>query len=226
MSEPFVVKDCSLIVLSTGRQARTLWEFSSHLQAVPLSSIYHHFWGSRLQPLFDEPEFQNDFASWARHGLHDPLLSEQLAVLDPTDFVNLEDLRRETVEIVEQRLAADDYASWIQAQYPFAFVHSQIVIFDTPLLVKKPSDLAAVAPALPLGSVFFHFIDARRRPEIGMDDFRTWLLKYWPGHDGLVQALARVEPYFCTLAELRERLARTISDYFHKRTDEGFAGSV
>lgn len=213
MPEPFLVKDCSLIALSTGKHARNLRELSTFLQSVPIGSVYHHFWGNRLQPRFDEPEYQNDFASWTRHGLHDPVLSEQLAVLDPTDYPDLEDLRRDVVDILEQRLAQEDYVSWVQAQYPFSFVHAQTVIFDTSLRVNAPGDFARVLPKFSLGSVFFHFIDARRRPYVGKDDFRTWLMKNWPGNDELASALAHVDPYFCTLAELRDKLTKVFQTH-------------
>ncbi|MBI5060590.1 hypothetical protein HZB60_12525 [candidate division KSB1 bacterium] len=213
-TEPFRVKDCSLIALSTGKHARSLREFATHLQSVPIASVYHHFWGTRLQPRFDEPEYQNDLASWVRHGLHDPVLSEQLAVLDPTDYPDLEELRRDVVDIIEQRLASDDRVSWVQAQYPFSFVLAQTVIFDSTIRIASPEEFASAMPRLTLGSVFFHFIDARRRPFVRMDDFRTWLTTYWPGYDGLIQALADVEPYFCTLAELRDRLTNSCRDYF------------
>jgi hypothetical protein len=214
MSEPFRVKDCSLIALSTGKHARNLREFSSLLQSVPIGSLYQHFWGNRLQPRFDEPEYQNDFASWARHGLHDSILSEQLAVLDPTDYPDLEDLRREVMDILEQRLAQDDYASWVQAQFPFSFVHAQTVVFDTNLRVNTPEDFVQKIQKFALGSIFFHFVEARRRPYIGKDDFRSWLMTHWKGYEDLITDLAHVDPYFCTLAELRDRLGRVFIDYF------------
>lgn len=214
MPEPFRVKDCSLIALSTGKHARNLREFSTLLQTVPLGSVYHHFWGNRLQPRFDEPEYQNDFASWMRHALHDSVLSEQLAVLDPTDYPDLEDLRRDITDILEQRLAQDDYVSWVQAQYPFSFVHAQTVIFDTHLRVSAPKDFVDMMPKFSLGSVFFHFIEARRRPYIGKDDFRTWLMNHWPGDQTLETSLAHVDPYFCTLAELRDKLTAVFRRHF------------
>ncbi len=216
-SEPFHVKDCSLIALSTGRHAGNLREFVSELQSIPIASVYHHFWSNRLQPRFEEPEYQNDFAAWARHGLHDPILSEQLAVLDPADFPNLEDLRREVIEIAEQRLATDDRVSWVQAQHPFSFVYDKTIIFDSNICVTTPQDFVIVLPRLSLGSIFFHFIDARRRPTVGIDDFRTWLTNFWPGHADLIGLLADVEPYFCTLAELRERIAFAFEQNFSGR---------
>ena len=50
---PFAVKDCALITMATGIKVQTLREFASALKDIPLGSIYHHFWGRLLQPLFD-----------------------------------------------------------------------------------------------------------------------------------------------------------------------------
>lgn len=219
MPESFFVKDCSLIALSTGKHARNLREFALLMQSIPIGSIYHHFWGNRLQPRFDEPEYQNDFAAWARHALHDSVLSEQLAVLDPTDYPELEGLRKDVIDILEQRLAQDEYVSWVQAQYPFSFIRAQAVIFDTHLRVTRPEDFTEIMPKLSLGSIFYHFIEARRRPYIGMDDFRTWLKNHWPNERELETALAHVDPYFCTLAELRQKLTMVFRAHFRSRTE-------
>ncbi|MEJ2700769.1 MAG: DUF5752 family protein, partial [Desulfuromonadales bacterium] len=68
---PFAIRDCALITLASGVQAQTLKEFREGLKKVPAGSISHHFWGRLLRPQFDEPEYNNDFASWASRGLHD-----------------------------------------------------------------------------------------------------------------------------------------------------------
>ena len=84
--KPFDVRECALISLATGVSVQTLREFREALLTVHPSSVYHHFWGRLLQPHFDEPEYNNDFAGWAIHGLDDRSLAERLAVIDPTDY--------------------------------------------------------------------------------------------------------------------------------------------
>ncbi|MFH1011637.1 MAG: DUF5752 family protein [bacterium] len=214
--KPFAVKDCSMVAISAGRHARSLRELSMHLQAVELDSIYQHFWGGRLRPQFDEPEFQNDFASWVRHALHDHVLSEQLGVLDPTDYRHLEDLRAELVDIIEQRLAKNDYLSWAQAEQPFTFVKAQIVVFDTHRRIKDVEELCSVFPYLSLGSVFYHFIEARRREPMGIDDFRAWLARFNSQHQQLMEWLAAVDPYFGSLSDLRHRISEVLQRYLEK----------
>ena len=94
---PFAVKDCALITIATGIRVQNLKEFAVALKDVPLGSIYHHFWGRLLRALFDEPEYNNDFASWASRGLHDKPLAEQLSMVIPTDYQDLEGLRQELI---------------------------------------------------------------------------------------------------------------------------------
>jgi hypothetical protein len=60
--------------------------------------------------------------------------------------------------------------------------------------------------------VFYHFIDARRRREDGLDDFRGWLEGFGPRYAALIEALAHVDPYFSTLSELRLELARVFRE--------------
>lgn len=206
----FSIKDCALIAISTGRRARTLGELCEHLQTVSIDSVYYHFWGGLIQARFDEREYNNDFAAWVRHALHDAPLAERLAVLDPSDFAELEDLRRELLELIEQRLDESESLHWVRATRTFEFIRSQIVIFDTRHRIQSPQQLTEVLPQLSTGSIFYHFIDARRRVADGVDDFREWLAAFGERYADLRERLAGVEPYFSSMTEIRERLTQAV----------------
>ncbi len=64
LGQPFVLKDCALIAIGTGRKAHTLTELRDQIRDVTIESIYHHFWGGLLGARFEEREFNNDFAVW------------------------------------------------------------------------------------------------------------------------------------------------------------------
>src|SRR5882672_669917 len=96
----FRFKDCALTTLSLGRSAHTLRELRDGVAEVPAESISHHFYESLLRPVFDDPEYRNDFALWARRHLHDNLLAERLGVLDPLEHEDLESLRRQVLEVI------------------------------------------------------------------------------------------------------------------------------
>ncbi|HEY9198832.1 MAG TPA: DUF5752 family protein [Gammaproteobacteria bacterium] len=213
---PFRIRDCALAVLATGRKARVLQEFRTVLSEVEPSCLYHHFWGGLLQPRFDEREYNNDFAAWVHHGIHDAVLAERLAALDPTSFADLESLRREVLELVDNRLDEAEQLFWSRATRQFEFMRSQIVVFDTDRRLQRPEDLASIVPLMSTSSVFYHFVDARRRTRDSHDDFSDWLAAWGGEYDGLREQLIGVDPYFGSLSELRDELAQLFAAHFRE----------
>lgn len=207
----FAIKDCALIAIATGQRAFDLKELRDILSDVSLASIYYHFWGGLLQPRFEEREYNNDFAAWTWYGLHDATLAERLAVVDPSNFANLEDLRQELLELIEERLDEKEYLFYKHANLWFEFIHSQIVIFDTLKRVATPEHLAKEIPLLSTSSVFYHFIDARSRLENRKDDFSSWLSGYGDEYRDLCQQLDDIDPYFSTLTQIKEQLVNVFS---------------
>ncbi len=211
---PFAIKDCALVALATGRKARLLQELRSELTAIDAACIYHHFWGGLLQPRFVEREYNNDFAAWVRHGIHDAVLAERLAALAPVHFPDLEALRREIIELIDARLDEVEHLLWIRASQQFEFIRSQIVVFDTQRQLRQPAELAGALSALSTSSIFYHFVDARRRTPDGGDDFSDWLGAFGDEFSLLRQQLASIDPFFGSLAELRAELAGVFGAYF------------
>ena len=214
--ESFVVKDCSLLTIATGKKAQNLKEMRDHLLNIHIGSIYHHFWGGLLRPGFDEPEYNNDFAGWVHDALQDHILAERLSVVNPAAFADLESLREALLEVIEQRLDEIEMVVWAKLDMQFHFVRSQIIVFDTREKIAGPEHLAEALPKLSVGSVFYHFIDARRRSPEMMDDFRSWLRSYGDGYEDLCSQLASVDPYFGSLVELRTQLTNLFTNYFRR----------
>jgi Family of unknown function (DUF5752) len=214
--ESFAVKDCSLLTIATGKKAQNLKEMRDHLLNIHIGSIYHHFWGGFLRPRFDEPEYNNDFAGWVHDALQDHILAERLSVVNPAAFADLESLRETLLEVIEQRLDEIGTVPWAEPDMQFHFVRSQIIVFDTREKIEGPEHLVEALPKLSVGSVFYHFIDARRRSPEMMDDFRSWLRSYGDGYEDLCSQLASVDPYFGSLVELRTQLTNLITNYFRR----------
>ena len=212
--QDFAIKDCALVSLATGVRAQSLPGLREGLLAVPADSVYHHFWGGLLRARFDDPEFNNDFAVWVRHALHDLPLAERLAVIDPADFADAEALRQEVLEVVEQRLDEIEAPAWAARDRQFHFMRGQLVVFDTERRVREPRELVELLPQLSPGSVFYHAIDARRRAPAGQDDFHAWLVDLDDGHEGLIERLAQIDPYFVSLPQLRDQYAAAIGAHF------------
>ena len=212
--ESFAVKDCSLLTIATGKKAQNLKEMRDHLINIHIGSIYHHFWGGFLRPRFDEPEYNNDFAGWVHDALQDHILAERLSVVNPAAFADLESLRETLIEVIEQRLDETEMITWAELDMQFHFVDSQIIVFDTREKIEEPEQLVEAVSKMSVGSLFYHFIDARRRSLEMMDDFRTWLRPCGDRYEDLCSQLASVDPYFVTLAELRTQLTNLFAHCF------------
>ncbi|MFO8085868.1 MAG: DUF5752 family protein [Desulfobacterales bacterium] len=208
MPEPFSVTDCALIVIATGEKAYNLRDLHDRLLRMDDQAVmFFHFWDGLLRPDFMDPEFQNDFASWAYHDLHDLRLAEKLSILNPSKFSTMRQLRERVIEIIEDRMDEDDFDPRIDAENLFFFRRSQIVIFDTRKRIETPEDLGRFISHMSLGSVFYHFIDACRRTQSGHNDFTEWLWTWDEHHRRLADAIAAMDPYFKSLMEIREKLS-------------------
>lgn len=210
----FAVKDCALIALATGKRAQNLKELRENLLTINPDSVYYHFWGALLQPKFEEREYNNDFAVWARHALHDNVLAERLAVIDPTRHSDLETLRQELLDVIEDRLDEMTHVPWARLDQQFEFIRSQIVVFDTHKRIGTPEELAVLLPVLSTSSIFYHFIDARRRSEQIMDDFSAWLTGWGGEHAALCGRLEAIDPFFLPLTVLRRQLAELFAEHY------------
>lgn len=215
----FAVKDCALAHIATGDRAQTLRELRDILRDVHAGCIYHHFWGTLLRPQFSYREYNNDFAAWCYESLHDRPAAERLSAIDPANYADLEDLRQEVIDVIETSLDESELVLVARADQQFHFVRSVIVVFDTHRRLQEPSQLADALPEMSPGSIFYHFIDARRRDPVGVDDFRAWMMGLGEEYLPLCNSLAEVDPYFESLHVLRTHLSELFTAYF-KRSKE------
>ncbi len=210
---PFFIKDCALAVMATGESASSLPELRDIVSRISPSSLYYHFWGSRLRLSFLQIEYLNDFARWAHFNLHDDILAERLEVIDPTDYKDLEELRQILIEIIEQRMDEAELIS-VHKDMKFYFLRSMIVVFDTPISVSHPSEWKSVLPSLSSSAIFYHFIDARKRNARPIDDFSNWLEEsFHAEYKELVLRIQRIDPYFFSLGEIKKNLCELVNQY-------------
>ncbi|MFA6916909.1 MAG: DUF5752 family protein [Parachlamydiales bacterium] len=218
-SQIFYVKNCSLASIATGERASSLQELRDKIATVEEGCLYHHFWGDRMNTQFVHTQHHNDFASWVYHRLHDQILAEKLSIIDPTEFENLELLRQELLETIEQRLDNYEIVLWTRKEDQFHFVGSTIVVFDSSLEIKTPEELVKIIPQLSPNSIFYHFIDSRLRTAEKTDDFTLWLRQFGTKYEGLIEEIQVIDPYFLSLTQLKDELARIANEYFKEPHD-------
>lgn len=212
---PFVVRDCALICRTAGlAPVANLRELRDRLAVCPTASIYHHFCETKLRSSFDDPEFPNDFASWCARALQDRILAERLSIIDGYDYQDLEKLRSDTLEILDERLAETVTAPWAVQGEQFEFVQAMTIVFDTDVSLESLHDLSTATQSMALGSIYFHFVEARRREPFGQDDFSAWMTGWDEKPEALISDMKAIDVHFLTLQELRERLHDTVGRHF------------
>ncbi len=203
---PLVIRDCALTTMTTGMRAQSLRELRLGLRHVHHDSIYHHFWGRLLQPQFDDPEYSNDFAHWVSRALKEKELAERMAVISPLAFPDIESLREEMVDLIDEKLDESDYFPWAKVDQQFYFLRSQIIVFDTDRQLDAPKELSQTIRRMTLSSLYYHFIDARRRNANNSDDFSQWLSQWGDHYDPIIKILRNLDPCFSSLKGLQLRL--------------------
>jgi hypothetical protein len=208
--EPFRLRGCALVVQSAGHRAQNLKELRDGLTRVPSASLHYHFWGRLLRPR-PTPDRYNDFAAWVAQDVGDLETAERLDALNPSLFPDLEALREAVLSVLDERVTRGDFLSWARSRSDFFFVKAQMLVFDTGSEARSPRELGEQIARSHGGSVFYHFVDARRRTPDRRDDYSTWLASRGVPEEAL-RPLARLDPYLFTLRELRDRLAELIGD--------------
>jgi hypothetical protein len=204
---PFTVKDCTLITRMAGvPNAMNLRELQERVRICPLECLFHHFCETVIRPTFDDPEFHNDFAVWAGRQLRDRVLAERLSIINPYKLDSFEQLRDAVMDILEERLSEVHYIQWVPPGHYFQFMQAVTVVFNTGVELKTPADFGAQLKHMSFGSIYYHFVEARRRTDEKRDDFSEWLAGFGEQVRPVLDALAGVEFYYLSLRELKRRL--------------------
>jgi len=140
------------------------------------------------------------------------VLAERLGILDPYDFPSLAELRAATLEVLDERLSELTMIPWARPGDEFFFMESTTVVFDAGIRITQPSRLGAYIRKMTNGSVYYHFLEARRRPPIGKDDFTAWLMEDEEANRPYIRALASIDFYFHDLPHLRREVGRVLTE--------------
>lgn len=205
---PFQIKDCALVVrMADVTPAYNLRELHDRVRSCLPDSIYHHFCETPLRPTFDDPDFRNDFAVWSHRALNDDILAERLGILDPYDFKDMEELRQVVLDIIDDRLSEITHVPWAKTGQELHFLQALTVVFDTGRWIEDPVELPQAISQMTTSSLYYHFLEARRRVEGRLDDFTAWLKDWNDRGKPLIESFSVVDFYFLSLRELQTELS-------------------
>jgi hypothetical protein len=198
-------------LLRIGRYtAHNLSELLHAIELCPEDSIFQHTFRTLQEHHFIRQGFSNDFAQWSLFACNEPLLAEQLAAVDVREFTAIEGIRRRMLEIIDEFLHMHPDSGSRQAQEPFYFCASDIVILPTPYAPDTLTGFLDGLNQVSVHSIHHHFIEARLRLKRMSNDFSTWLEED-VGLKQAADAIEQIDIYTNTLEGVRLRIARIVA---------------
>jgi len=112
----------------------------------------------------------------------------------------------EVLDVIDERLSELTMVPWARPGHEFYFMKATTIVFDTGERIRQAEELLPAIRRMSNGSIYFHFLEARRRPPVGVDDFAAWLAAFGPTWQPHVDALKGMDFYFSTLSQLKRQL--------------------
>ncbi len=207
----FVFSEYFLMPMPTGKKATNLRELLQFLREMTEPVLNYHLWQTRLSVIQPTVEYPNDFALWAATALHDDLLAEKLSAIDPFDYKDLTEVREAMVEELEEYLW-DSPQYQVRPGYELELCEASAVILHSGISARTLGEFCGALQAVGLNSVYFHFVEARRRlGDRKLDDFSRWIADNFT-MPSLVSAIGKIDIYFYTLAEIRDTILALVQE--------------
>jgi maltose alpha-D-glucosyltransferase/alpha-amylase len=210
-AEPFVFVACLELREFVGVRAENERQLAELIEEVPLDSIYYHTHGFFLRHKLIAGAYPNDFANWVATEVRDRVLAERLAMVDPRDLPDLQELREELASVIDEHLRRVPFAPRAVYGEPLDFIQSRIVEIPTGIEVRTLEELREALLEVDLSALYFHLIESRVRLGRDQNDFAAWIERGL-GLPGLAARVRALDPYVVTLERTRARLIGLCDD--------------
>jgi hypothetical protein len=206
MSANFEFKQCITMLKATGKKARNLRELRNALETVSKTSVFHHTYQYFLKGHI--LEYTNDFAQWAGESLEERALAEHFSNIDPYDFTDIEELRKELIRQVDEYLLQFPEPRDALSGDEFFFNETVTIVFPSGVRARNLAEFLMAIKYVEGSALYYHFFDARQR--LGRsDDFSAWFEEAL-GKSELAARVRSIDPFMHSLDGIRERIAAAV----------------
>jgi hypothetical protein len=217
-ANPFTFIGCVELRQALDRRARDERELMDRLEEVPGGSVFYHTHGYFLRHRPLTTAYGNDFARWVAVVVGDQMLAERLAVVDPFEFPDIEDLREELVTTIDDHLRRMSSVPRVEFGEAFHFQLSHIIEVPLGQPVTTLAEFRAGLVEVDASAIYFHMVEARTRLGRRSGDVAEWL-RTSLGLPQLADRIQRIDTYMTSLERVRARLLSLVD-----QTLEGEAG--
>ncbi len=203
------------IIKPTGQNAQSLRELLSLIRMVDGDVIYHHMYRGYLRYTPQLWDYPNDFARWANNGLESQILAEGLANINPFEQANIEEVRKNIIDVIEDFSWENQYIPPVRPGFEFHFERSTGIILPTNRYARTLPQFCDALARSGVSVIYYHFFESRIRLGENKDDFSNWIELNFDLPE-LVSSIRRIDFYLYSLEDLRKNLIRMIKDYLKR----------
>src|SRR5574341_357589 len=214
-TRPFHFYTSQPLVELTGLRTGNLKELLGNIREVDGSSIYFHTHHYVREHHFLSNEYPSDFAFWVGEMLQERELGEKLAIIDVRNYPTIRALREKLVEIIENYLQENGRVREVRIGLEFHFRKTISIIVSTGQSARNLSELKSCLRRVDLNSIYYHLVEYRIREENITNDFSQWIRDNFQ-KEALASAIERLDPYFETLENCRQRIVDLLGREEHK----------
>lgn len=214
---PFFFTGCWELREMLGRSARDEQQLLEAIEEIPLDSLFYHTHSFFLRHTYIAGPYPNDFATWAAIQVRDRVLGEKLGILDPYEFENLEALRTEIVNIIDEHLSQVQIIPRVISGEPFHFMQSHIIEVPTGLEARTLKEFKNILATVNASAVYYHNFEAILRLGRRMGDFALWIEEQLNLPE-LAQNISRLDFYMASLESVRHQIIKLCDEALEKET--------
>jgi hypothetical protein len=137
--------------------------------------------------------------------VRDRVLGERLAVVDPFEFADLEQLREELISIVDDHLSHLSLVPRVEFGDPFDFLRSHVVEVPIGREARTLIEFRDCVADVDASALYFHMVEARGLRGRRSGDFAEWFSESL-GLAELAKQVERIDLYASGLERVRARL--------------------
>lgn len=210
---PFEFKQCISILKATGKKAKNVHELRNLISTVSDDCIFHHTYQYFLKGHI--LEYTNDFAHWAGESLEERALSERLSNIDPYDFKDINNLRNELIEVIDDYLNVFPEPREAMPGDEFYFNETVTLIFPVGIRARNLAEFLTAMRYINTPTIYYHFYEARIRLGGGIDDFSRWIEDVF-GKKELANRIRSIDPFMHKLEEIKQHIIEELEEEVRK----------
>ena len=205
----FEFRQCARILKATGKKAATLRELRDIIAVVAGESIYHHTYEYFMKEHVQE--YTNDFAHWAGENLEERTLAEQLSNIDPYDFREVEDLRKEILRVIDDYLERFPEPRAAMPGDEFHFSQTVSLTFHSGIRVRNLAEFLIGIRHVDSGAIYHHFYESKMRLGSKNDDFSAWIEGAMDKPD-IAEKIRAIDPFMHNVEGIRSHIVDAIEE--------------